>query len=551
MTNAQRAIALVSAAADALKSRKEDVNKLNVFPVPDGDTGTNMSLTMDAVVKELGQLSAEATSDEVCAAITHASLMGARGNSGVILSQILRGLCDVARETETLDTTLVARALDRSVTVAFQAVRKPVEGTMLTVLRDASNAARTAAKAGEGPEAALVSISAAAFESVRRTPDLLPVLKENGVVDAGGLGLAILGEGFSAALRGQEAQIEEFAAEREVEFHVQPADDWDDTEYLYCTEFLLFGDALDRESMLAYVESIGGSELVVGDDAQLKIHVHTDDPSAVLAHATSLGEIAEVHINNMRRQTAARAAGLRAEAGAATGAESPAAQGMTPEGPRKPIGFVTVAVGQGIKDILVSLGADIVVNGGQTMNPSMAELLEAVNRLDTDAAIILPNNRNIVMAAQQVVGVADRPVSVVPTESVPQAFAALLAYDGGEHLDATADSMTQAASAVRTGEVTRAVKDAVGKSGPITAGQIIGIADHEIEVVGEDVLDVTLRLADGLVAGADTLTVLAGSDLDDDLLAQMQARLCEAHPDVEIETHRGDQPLYPVILAAE
>ena len=545
---ANPAIALVSAAAAALKSRKEDVNKLNVFPVPDGDTGTNMSLTMDAVIAELERLPADATPADICKAITHASLMGARGNSGVILSQILRGLCDVAGEHDDFDASVVAEALERSVTVAFQAVRKPVEGTILTVLRDASKAAKAAAKQDLELQTALAAISDAAFESVRRTPELLPVLKENGVVDAGGFGLAILGQGFIAALAGREAEIAEFVPTAKVELRVEPSDDWDDQEYLYCTEFLLFGDGLDREAMLGYVESMGGSELVVGDDAELKIHVHTDHPAAVLAHATALGEVAEVHVNNMRRQTAARTRSLLADVGAAVAV---ADMSPAPTTPRKPIGFVTVAVGQGLKDILLSLGADVVVNGGQTMNPSTAELLEAVNGLDANNAIILPNNRNIVMAAQQVVGVADRPVAVVPTSSVPQAFAALLAYDGGENLEASAESMTEAARSVRTGEVTTAVKDAVGKTGPIREGQIIGIAEHEIVVAGDELVDVTLRLADTLVEGADTLTVLAGADLAEEDLAALGSRLARAYPDVEIETHRGDQPLYPVILAAE
>ncbi len=265
-----------------------------------------------------------------------------------------------------------------------------------------------------------------------------------------------------------------------------------------------------------------------------------------------LGEVAEVHVNNMRRQTAARAAGLREDAEVAIG-DVPAPAGGTPAlgGPSKPIGFVTVAVGQGLKEILLSLGADVVVNGGQTMNPSTAELLDAVNRLGAHSAVILPNNRNIVMAAQQVVGVADMPVAVVPTDSVPQAFAALLAYDGGADLEATAESMSRAAGGVRTGEVTTAVKDAAGKAGPIREGQVIGIANDEIEVAGEDVFDVTLRLADIITADADTLTVLAGSDLTDAQLTDLAAKLGERHPELEIETHRGDQPLYPVILAAE
>lgn len=546
MTTAKQAIALVSAAAAALKSRKEDVNKLNVFPVPDGDTGTNMSLTMDAVVAELERLADDATTANVCRSITHASLMGARGNSGVILSQILRGLCDVAGEAETFDATLVAKALEHSVTVAFQAVRKPVEGTILTVLRDASAAATSAAKDELDLPAALETISQAAAESVRRTPELLPVLKENGVVDAGGFGLAILGEAFAAAVSGHEAQITDFAAEARLDLHIEPANDWDDTEYLYCTEFLLFGDGLDKEAMLAYVDTVGGSELVVGDSSELKIHVHTDDPASVLAHATALGEVAEVHINNMRKQTAARTEGLVAEARAEV-----AAQGGADQTPRKPIGFVTVAAGQGLKDILLSLGADVIVNGGQTMNPSTSELLDAVKKVDADSVVILPNNRNIVLAAQQVVALADRPVAVVPTDSVPQAFAALLAYDGGAELGQATEVMAEAACSVRTGEVTTAVKDAVGKTGRIRNGQVIGIADDEIEVTGDDVLDVTLKLAKKIVDGTETLTVLAGADLDDADLAKLESRLKESFPEVEIETHRGDQPLYPVILAAE
>ncbi len=545
MTTAKQAIALVSAAAAALKSRKEDVNKLNVFPVPDGDTGTNMSLTMDAVVAELERLADDATTADVCRSITHASLMGARGNSGVILSQILRGLCDVAGEAETFDTSLVAEALDRSVTVAFQAVRKPVEGTILTVLRDASTAAATAAKDALDLPGALETISQAAAESVRRTPELLPVLKENGVVDAGGFGLAILAEAFAAAVSGHEAQITDFAAEARLELHIEPANDWDDMEYLYCTEFLLFGDGLDKEAMLTYVDTVGGSELVVGDSSELKIHVHTDDPAAVLAHATELGEVAEVHINNMRKQTAARTKGLVAEARAEVSAQG------ADQTPRKPIGFVTVAAGQGLKDILLSLGADVIVNGGQTMNPSTSELLDAVKKVDADSVVILPNNRNIVLAAQQVVALADRPVAVVPTDSVPQAFAALLAYDGGAELGQATEVMAEAASSVRTGEVTTAVKDAVGKTGRIRNGQVIGITDDEIEVTGDDVLDVTLKLAKKIVDDTETLTVLAGADLDDADLAKLESRLRESFPEVEIETHRGDQPLYPVILAAE
>jgi len=527
---------LVAAAAAALRERAEEVNRLNVFPVPDGDTGTNMSLTMDAVVAELGQLPSDASVSGICQAVTHGSLMGARGNSGVILSQILRGLCEVVGAEEVQGTELLAAALERATAVAFQAVRKPVEGTMLTVLRDSAVAARETAESSEDLEAALDRILEAAVESVRRTPELLPVLKENGVVDAGGFGLAILAEGLLAAWRGTKFNHTFMAPASVPALDIRPVDDWDDEEYLYCTEFLLMGDSLDRESVEDFVTSQGGSELIVGESGLLKIHVHTDDPGSVLSYMTSLGEVAEVHINNMRRQTEARTEGLRADSGEAS---------------HKQIGFVAVGAGDGIRDILKSLGVDLVVNGGQTMNPSTAELLAAVEQVRAESVIILPNNRNIQMAAQQVVPLASIPVAVVPTTSVPEAFAALLAADPGSDVDSVAHAMTEAAAEVRTGEVTTAVKDSTGKAGPITKGQIIGITDHEIEVVGEDVIDVALRLADIIAEGGETLTLLGGSDISATDLERLAAEIAAAHPELEVEHHRGEQPLYPVIMSVE
>ncbi len=531
---------LVAAATAALRERAEEVNRLNVFPVPDGDTGTNMALTMEAVVGELSQLDSSASIDEFCAAMTHGSLMGARGNSGVILSQILRGLAEaIAPATADSDPTeVLARALDRATTVAFQAVRKPVEGTMLTVLRDAGTAARAAADEGASLDDALDSTLEAAVESVRRTPELLPVLKENGVVDAGGFGLAILAEGMIASWRGEAFDLGVIETAAEPALTVTPVEDWDDEEYLYCTEFLLYGSALDRTQIESYVGDAGGSELVVGDPDLLKIHVHTDDPGAVLSYMTSLGEVAEVHINNMRRQTAARTEALRAE-------------GTTDADPSKPFGLVVVGAGSGIGDIMRSLGADVVVNGGQTMNPSTAELLEATGSVAARSVLILPNNKNIQMAAQQVTEVSDRPVGVVPTTSVPEGFAALLALDPAASLEENIEAMAEAAAAVKTGEVTTAIKDSTSKHGPVKEGQVIGIIDHEIEVIGEDVADVAVTLAGLIADGAETMTLLGGADLDDEALERLAERVAADHPDVEVEHHRGDQPLYPVIMSAE
>lgn len=533
---------LIAAAADALKTRADDVNRLNVFPVPDGDTGTNMSLTMDAVVAAVEVLGPSPSPAETCTAVTKGSLMGARGNSGVILSQILRGLCEVIGEATLVDATTLAEALDRAVEVSFQAVRKPVEGTMLTVLKDTAEAAH-AVTADASLLDALETAAAAAFASVKRTPELLPVLKENGVVDAGGFGLAILLEGLTAAASGTEVRVADVSSAVAPLLSVAPVDDWDDTEYLYCTEFLLFGDDVQKPMLEQIVSAAGGSELVVGDQGQYKIHVHTNDPGSVLGQMTSLGEVAEVHVNNMRRQQAERDARLKAEH----------PELAPPTSPAKPIGVVAVASGSGLVEILKSLGADVVVSGGQTMNPSTKDIADAITRANAERIVVLPNNKNIVMAANAAATVADRPVAVVPTHSVPEAFAALLALEpDASDLDRAAFAMGEASQRVRTGEVTTAVKRATSKAGKIKAGQVIGIAADEIEVVGDSVLNVALELSDILVQPeAEMLTVLAGADLSDAELSDLANKLQERHPEIGVETHRGEQPLYPVLMAAE
>ncbi len=539
MTNASPKDSLVAAASAALKERVEEVNKLNVFPVPDGDTGTNMSLTMSAVVSEIAALPVDAGLEDLCKAVTHGSLMGARGNSGVILSQILRGLCEVLGTATLIDTDVVASALERSVAVSFQAVRKPVEGTMLTVLKDSAAEAKRAAKDSATLDATLDRVLVAAFDSVRRTPELLPVLKENGVVDAGGYGLAILAEGLVAAYKGRDVAVADVSIGAEPVISIEAADDWDDDEFLYCTEFLLLGQDIDLAAVRSFIASAGGSELAVGADGIFKVHVHTDDPGSVLAYMTGIGEVAEVHINNMRKQTAARAEGIRAD-GAAPLKGAPA-----------PYGIVAVAAGEGLKAILASLGVDVIVSGGQTMNPSTAELLDAVASVNAERVLILPNNKNIVMAAQQAAAHADKPVGVVPTRSVPEAFAALFEFDADAELSENIEVMSEAAGGVRTGEVTTAIKDSKGKVGPIRLGQVIGIAAGEIEVVGEDVSDVALELVSVILQDGETLTLLAGEQFTDDQLEALRVRVATAFPSLEVEAHRGEQPLYPLIISVE
>jgi DAK2 domain fusion protein YloV len=398
---------------------------------------------------------------------------------------------------------------------------------MLTVLKDAAAAATAGAHASASLDEVLDMVVKASFESVRRGPDLLPVLKEHGVVDAGGFGLAILAEGFVTGMDGHEFSEHDIAVATG-ELAVSPVNDWDDDEYLYCTEFLLHDADADKAFVADWIAAKGGSELVVGDRETYKIHVHTDDPGAVLSWATSIGDVADVHINNMRRQTAERTEHLKAEGAPAT--------------PFKPVG---------LSDILKSLGVDAIVSGGQTMNPSTAEIFAAVETVRADKVVILPNNKNIIMAAQQVIGLDERPVAVIPTTSVPEAFSALLGFDQTLPFDEAVAEMTTAAEGVRTGEVTTAVKNAKGKVGAIKQGQVIGISDHEIEVVGDDVIDVALKLIALLSEDAETLTILAGEQFDDASLARLAEQAESAHPSLEVETHRGEQPLYPVIIGLE
>lgn len=528
---------VVATAASALKARAEEINRLNVFPVPDGDTGTNMSLTLESVASDVAKLPANATLEDNCKAATHGSLMGARGNSGVISSQIIRGACEGLVNSEGFaPTERLAQSLENATVVAFQAVRKPVEGTILTVVKDMSAAARNAAESGIPFEEALELVSAEAHASVRRTPELLPVLKEAGVVDAGGFGLAIYFDALVAAILGREV-IEVPLELSDDTLKVVPVDDWDDDEFLYCTEFLLFGEGIDREGVHDFIALRGGSELIVGDGGQYKVHVHTNDPSEILAYCLALGEIAEVHIHNMRRQQAERS-------------DAPVEETETVP---KHIGIVGVASGSGLVEILKSLGVDYVVNGGQTMNPSTQDLVEAAEKLNADNVIFMPNNKNIIMAANAAATVLEKPACVIPTRSVPEAFAALFMYDPAGDFEEVSEEMTDALDDVRTAEITTAIKDAKGKVGDILAGQTIGIIDgHEIEAVGDSVEQVTLALLDILVSSdSETITLLFGEDYSADQADALIALVQEKFEDLEIETHRGEQPLYPVLISVE
>ena len=531
----------IISAATALSDRKEEVNRLNVFPVPDGDTGTNMSLTVESVVKEVKALPVDADGKALAKAVTHGSLMGARGNSGVITSQILRGLCEGAQKAggvDEINADDIAVAMQTAVTVAFQAVRKPVKGTILTVLEDCAQAAVTAAQEGKSVHDQLHDIANEALSSVKRTPEFLPVLKENGVVDSGGFGLTILIQAFVAALTGDAGELPEASqfSRPEPKVAIEQVNDWAGSDYMYCTEFLFKSTDVDVAATLEFLGGLGDCELMVGAHPDFKVHVHTDTPGEVLNYMTQRGQVAEVFIHNMILESEERNENLKADA----------------QAERKPLGFVAVAAGEGTAQILKSLGVDYVVSGGQTMNPSTADLLQAIEQVNADSVILLPNNKNIIMAAQAAVECSEKPAAVVATKSVPVAFSALFAANLELSLEDNVEAMTEALEDVSCGEVTVAIKDSKTSDGsPIAPGDFIGIANGSLDVVGASVEEVTLALIEALNDDMDTVTLLAGADYTDDQLDALSSLIEERFEDLEVDAQRGDQPLYPVIFSIE
>ena len=533
-------------AARAVKERSEEINKLNVFPVPDGDTGTNMSLTLATVVSEIEALPADATMPKLAAAVTHGSLMGARGNSGVITSQILRGLAEGLAEVEgPADAGVVASAFRRAVKVAFAAVRKPVEGTILTVLRDVSKRADMCEKKHATLEETLDALVAEAFESVARTPDLLPVLKENGVVDSGAFGFAIFLEAFCANALGREGGVSSAAdkamAQANAKVAIELNDDWEGSEFRYCTEFLFKAEqAFDEDATRDFLATQGDCELLVGAYPDYKIHVHTDRPDHVLDHMLAIGQIFNVFIHNMDMEAHERTEKI--------------AQDKAAEAPVKPLGVIAVAAGSGQAEILRSLGVDVVVEGGQTMNPSTADILAAAKQARAEQVIVLPNNGNIIMAAQSAAAAADFPMAVVTTRSVPQGFSAMFAFNPTASLEDNAAAMAEVLPGVHDGEITHAVRDSQTVNGDaIHSGDVIGLVDDKVTYVGSDVCDMCVEMVKAMQAEieGDTLTILAGLDMPQDEFEALVERLEDAVPDLDVDAHRGEQPLYPIVLSIE
>ena len=529
------AITAIDAALAAIEAERGVINDLNVYPVPDGDTGTNLALTVRAVLEELQQSDIEGI-PAVAAAVTKGSLMGARGNSGIILSQIVRGLCDVWGRSADLTTADFKEALSEGATSAYRAVKEPVEGTMLTVIRKMAEAAQSVPDT-LGLDKLLVAIEEAGRVAVEKTTEQLPALQKAGVVDAGGYGLLVLFRGLAAGVAElMHADIAVSLARVALRTGEgggapqapPPAAASELPVYRYCTSLLITGEAIDKAAFEAFLPPVGDSALVVGDQHMVKVHVHTNAPGVVLSEALKLGAIGEVEINDMHEQTKARDERLQDQ-------------------PRLAEGTVVVAVvaGEGNKALFRELGCDAIVDGGQSMNPSAAQLLEAVEALSAEEVVVLPNNGNVILTAEQAAGMSPRHVAVVPSTSIPVGLAAMVAFDPGSDAVGNARAMQDAIAGVHSAEVTRAVRDSELDGVEVRKGQAMGIVDGRLVAAGEEleeafggVLEEFARVEAEFVT---VLTALNGSGVSRERLEELAARLT---PDAEVHFHEGGQPLY-------
>ena len=534
-------------ASKLLSEHKEDVDKLNVFPVPDGDTGTNMSLTLESVVDYVKGLGENPSFEEIRRAVTTGALMGARGNSGVITSQILRGICEGFGQQEQFNTEGLSAAFSRAQEVAFAAVRKPVEGTILTVLRDSAKAARFANRKKMNIIDAMTHISEKAHQSVENTPNLLPVLKENNVVDAGGYGLAILIEGFSSSLTGKSGTLTEELQKStdgspKPKVEIEQINDWAGSKYRYCNEFLVDSVKLKTDDALKFLSSIGDCELCVGAAPKFKVHVHSDHPDQVLAYFLGKGQVSEVFIHNMQMQSENRVDKLSKEDEEELNKKS-----------RKKYGIVAVAVGAGNEKILKSLGVDVIVSGGQTMNPSTKDLADAAIKAHAENIIFLPNNKNIIMAAKSACDVLEEKACVIETKDLPSAFSAMMVFDNDASIEDNQEAMQESFEDLTTAEITFAIKDSKdANNNPIKNGDCIGIVNGEIIAVSKNIHDTAMLLLEKLEADdKDMLTILCGSDFDEKECESLTEEINDKYEDLEIDDQRGEQPLYPLILSLE
>ncbi len=549
------------AGAKNLDSKKDWINELNVFPVPDGDTGTNMTMTIMSAAKEVSSLT-NPTMAELAKAISSGSLRGARGNSGVILSQLFRGFCKVIKEYDEIDVTILCEACQKAVETAYKAVMKPKEGTILTVAKGAAEKALELSDETEDVVTFVEDVIKQAEYVLDQTPEMLPVLKQAGVVDSGGQGLVQVLKGAYDALIGKEidytiegaptgAAPAKISAETEAEI-----------KFGYCTEFIIVLNAPmsdnEEHAYKAFLESIGDSIVVVADDEIVKTHVHTNDPGLALQKALTFGSLSKIKIDNMREEHQEKlikdsqklAAQQKAEEEAYEAAQ---ADEKTNNMPAKEMGFVSVSIGEGMNEVFRGLGVDYLIEGGQTMNPSTEDMLNAIEHVNAKTVFILPNNKNIIMAANQAVDlVEDKQIIVIPTKTIPQGITALVNYIPDHSAEENKEQMMAEIENVKTGQVTYAVRDTEIDGKTIKQNDFMGIGDKSILSVGTDLRATTLEMVDAMVdEDSAIVSIYFGSDSDEDSANELAAAIEEKYPDVEVEVNDGGQPIYYYVISVE
>ena len=537
------------AGAQNIEARKEYINELNVFPVPDGDTGTNMSMTIMSAAKEVTALD-HPDMKTLAKAISSGSLRGARGNSGVILSQLLRGFTKVVKEQKEIDVTVLAAACIRAKETAYKAVMKPKEGTILTVAKGIAEKAAEMELETDDLEVFIPAVIEYAEEVLAKTPEMLPVLKEAGVVDSGGQGLLEVLKGGYDAFQGKEIDYSAIAPSESSAVTKISAEATADIKFGYCTEFIILTDRefteKDEQEFKAYLESIGDSIVCVADDDVVKTHVHTNDPGLAIQKALTYGQLSRMKIDNMREEHQEKLI-KDAEKMARTQAEE------KKEEPAKPMGFITVSIGDGLNDIFRELGADYIIEGGQTMNPSTEDMLNAIDKVNAETVFILPNNKNIVLAANQAKAlVEDKKIVVIPTKTVPQGITAIINFMPDADAAANEEAMLEAIQNVKTGQVTYAVRDTKIDDKEIHEGDIMGIGDAGIIAVGTDIQNTAKEMLAAMVdEDSELISLYYGEEISAEDAESFAAEIAELYPDMDIDAQFGGQPIYYYVMAVE
>lgn len=541
------------AGAGNIEAKKEFINELNVFPVPDGDTGTNMSLTIMAAAKEVSALE-KLNMKDLAKAISSGSLRGARGNSGVILSQLFRGFTKAIKEVKEIDCLILANALDKAKETAYKAVMKPKEGTILTVARGIADKGWELAEETDDLEVFIPEIIKHAEHVLSKTPDMLPVLKEAGVVDSGGQGLLEVIKGAYDAFLGKEIDYSAIAPSAGAGVTKISAEDTADIKFGYCTEFIILTEKefteQDEHEFKEYLSSIGDSIVCVADDDVVKIHVHTNDPGLAIQRALTFGQLSRMKIDNMREEHQEKL--IRDAENLAKQQAQDAAEKKSSE-PRKPMGFIAVSIGEGINNIFKELGVDYIIEGGQTMNPSTDDMLKAIDEVHADTVFILPNNKNIVLAANQAKHlVEDKEIIVIPTKTVPQGITAIINFMPDADAKTNEEAMLEEVKNVKTGQVTYAVRDTHIDDKEIHEGDIMGIGDHGILAVGSEIRKTTLDMLEQLVdEDSELISIYYGEEVKEEDANELIEQIEELYPDADVDAHFGGQPIYYYVLAVE